>query len=425
MTTTLAADLTQTGPRVSPTAEVRAHFPALERREGGHPVAYFDGPGGTQVPRAVASAMTDHLFRHNANTHWNFPTSAETDAMLLASRSALADLLNARPDEVAFGNNMTTLAFHLSRALGRGLAPGDEVVVTELDHHANVDPWREMARDRGLTVRTVGMDPATARLDMEDLAKVVNPKTKLVAVGAASNAFGTVSDVAEAARLAHGVGALVFVDAVHYAPHHLVDVGALGCDFLGCSAYKFYGPHVGVLYGRGDLLRSLDVPKLRPASDAAPERLETGTQNHEGIAGTAAAVDFLASLADGPTRRDRLRNAFDALHGRSVGLVTRLWEGLASTPGVRLYGPSPDSPRTPTVAFTVAGRPSGEVARALAGRGVFVSHGDFYALTAVGRLGLAPESDGLVRAGCACYTDESEVDRLLQGVKTLAHARPA
>jgi cysteine desulfurase family protein (TIGR01976 family) len=338
--------------------------------------------------------------------------------VIARARSALADFLGASPDEVAFGANMTTLTFHLARALGRRWGHGDEVVVTELDHHANIDPWRALERERGVAVRMVGMRPETGQLDGDDLRRKINERTRLLAIGAASNALGTINDVAEAARLAHDAGALVFVDAVHYAPHRLVDVRAMGCDFLACSAYKFYGPHVGVLYGKHDLLRDLDVPKLRPAPEAAPERLETGTQDHEGMVGAASAVEFLASLADGPTRRARLRATFDALHERGTALVERLWRGLSEIPGVRLCGPSPSEPRTPTVSFALEGVPSVEVARRLADRGLFASHGDFYAATAVGRLGLARE--GLVRIGCACYTTGEEVDRLLDAIRAVA-----
>jgi cysteine desulfurase family protein (TIGR01976 family) len=398
--------------------EIRAQFPALARVHNGRPVAYFDGPGGTQVPRRVAEALVDYLFHHNANTHWEYPTSAETDAALLEARRALADFLNASPEEIVFGDNMTTLTFHLSRAVGRGLSPGDEIVVTELDHHANVDPWRELARDRDLVVRTVRMIPETGQLDWDDFARAVGERTKLVAVGAASNALGTINDLAAAARLARGRGALLYVDAVHFAPHGPVDVRALGCDFLACSAYKFNGPHVGVLYARRELLASLDFPKLRPAPDDAPERAETGTLNHEGIVGAGAAVDFLASLArvEG-TRRERLAAAFAGLHARACRLTELLWEGLAATRGVRLYGPPPGEPRTPTVAFTVDGLASDEVARRLAARGLFVSHGDFYAATVVERLGLGP--DGLVRAGCAVYTTAEEITRLVEGVREI------
>ena len=402
---------------MSSLASIRSAFPALERTHAGHPVAYFDGPGGTQVPRAVGEAMTDYLYRHNANTHWAYPTSAETDALLDASRQALGDFLGAAPDEIAFGANMTTLTLHVARALVRGWAPGDEIVVTELDHRANVDPWYEAARDRGLTVRMARVDTATGTLDWDHLRSLVGPRTRLLAVGAASNALGTVTDAAAVAELARSVGALSYVDAVHYAPHHLVDVRAFGCDFLACSAYKFYGPHVGVLYGRRDLVAALDAPKLVCSPEAPPERLETGTQNHEGMVGAAAAVDFLASLGAGDTRRARLTDAFAALHARGQRLVGRLWEGLAAVDGVTLYGPPPDRPRTPTVSFTVRGLDAETVTRRLAERAVWTSHGDFYASTVVERLGHA--ADGLVRAGCACYTSDDDVERLIAGVREL------
>lgn len=405
-----------------PVSEIRARFPSLQRWQGGHPVAYFDGPGGTQVPREVADAVADYLLHHNANTHWAYPTSEETDAMLAEARRAAADLLNATPEEVAFGNNMTTLTFHLSRALARGWAAGDEVIVTELDHHANVAPWREVARERGLVVRTVRMDPATGTLDWDDLARAFTPRTRLLAIGAASNALGTVNDVEAATRLAHAHGALCFVDAVHFAAHGVIDVQAWACDFLACSAYKFYGPHVGILYGRRALLESLDVPRLEPAPNDAPERLETGTLNHEGIVGTGAAIDFLASLAPatGGTRRARLTTALGALHARGDALVARLWHGLAAVPGVTLYGVAPGGHRTPTVIFTVAGRTSTAVARQLVPHGIFASNGDFYATTVIERLGQA--ANGVVRAGCACYTTEDEVDRLVHAVAEIARA---
>jgi cysteine desulfurase family protein (TIGR01976 family) len=400
--------------QVVSTEAIRDHFPALGRRHGGQPVAYFDGPGGTQVPQVVVEAMTDYLYHHNANTHWAFPSSHETDALIARSRQAVADFLNAEAGEVAFGNNMTTLTFHLARSLGREMGPGDEVVVTELDHHANVDPWRAMASERGVTVRVAKMRPEDGQLDWDDLQNQVNERTRVLAIGAASNALGTINDVARASKIARSIGALTFVDAVHYAPHRLVDVRVLGCDFLACSAYKFHGPHVGILYGRGELLRSLDVPKLQPSPNTAPERLETGTQNHEGIAGTAAAIDFLASLAAGPDRRSRLEAAFEALHRRGSSLVERLWGGLERIEGVTLYGPRPTQPRTPTISFTLGGMAPEKVCRGLAARGIFASHGDFYATTAVERLGQA--STGLVRLGCACYTTAEEVERLLEAL---------
>lgn len=404
---------------VAPVEEIRRLFPALLRHHAGQPVAYFDGPGGTQVPQAVADAVADYLLHHNANTHWDYPTSHETDAALQAARGALADYLNGAPDEIVFGANMTTLTFHLGRALARDLGPGDEIVVTELDHHANSDTWRRLAPERGAVIKSVRLDPASGRLDEEDLARAVTPRTRLLAIGAASNALGTVNDVAALARRARAVGARVFVDAVHAAAHWPPDVKALGCDFLACSAYKFYGPHVGVLWGRRELIASLDAPRLRPADELPPERLETGTLDHEGIVGAAAAVDFLASLAGGGgERRARLERTASALHERGAALLRQLWDGLGELPGVTLFGPPPGTPRTPTLSFVVAGRPSQEVARALAARGVFVSHGDFYATTVAERLGHG--GDGLVRAGCAAYTTADEVERLVAGVRALA-----
>ena len=401
--------------------EIRRCFPALGRICNGYPVAYFDGPGGTQVPRTVVEAMNNYLYHHNANTHWAYPTSEETDAIIDSARSVLADFLNASPTEIVFGANMTTLTFHLARALGRGYKRDDEILVTELDHHANIAPWRTLEKETGVKVRMVKMIPETGELNWNDFSRRLTRRTKLVAIGAASNALGTINDVRRAREMAHSLGAQIFVDAVHYAPHALIDVGDWNCDFLACSAYEFYGPHIGILYGRHDLLSSIDFPKLMPAPDSAPERAETGTQNHEGIAGAAAAVNLLASLAPGPTWRSRLRAELGQLHERGDALITRLWNGLREIESVRLYGPPPGTARTPTIAFTVNGVPSIEVAEKLAERGVFLSHGDFYAMTVVERLGQAPQ--GLVRAGCACYTTSEEVDWLLAGVRGLSTTR--
>lgn len=401
-------------------ADIRGQFPALVRAHGGHPVAYFDGPGGTQVPASVAAAMSDYLLHHNANTHWEYPTSAETDAMLLAARGAMADFLNCTSDEVAFGNNMTSLTYHVARALGQRWGAGDEIVVTDLDHHANIDPWLRLAHERGVTVRKVRVNLDSGELDWASLERALSPQTRLLAIGAASNAIGTISDVARASRMARAEGALTFVDAVHYAPHTLVDVQALGCDLLACSPYKFYGPHTGALFVRRELVGSLDVPRLAPAPNEGGERLETGTQNHEGIVGAGATVDFLASIGEGATRRAKLVSAFGVLHERAHALFAQLWEGLGAIPGVTRFGPPPSRPRTPTAAFTLRGADSASVARFLASRGVFVSHGDFYATTIVSQLG--HEADGLVRAGCACYTSAEEVERLLAGVDALARS---
>jgi cysteine desulfurase family protein (TIGR01976 family) len=330
----------------------------------------------------------------------------------------MADLLGANPGEIAFGANMTTLTFHLARALGRQLGPGDEIVVTELDHHANIAPWQAIAKERGLDLRFIRMIPETGQLDWDHLEETITARTRILAIGAASNALGTINDVRRAAEIAHAHGARVFVDAVHLAPHDFIDVRELDCDFLACSPYKFYGPHLGVLYGRSDWIERLDPPKLEPAPNDGAQRLETGTQNHEGIAGAAAAVDFIASLGNGPDRRTKLRDAFGLLHENGGRLVTRLWNELANIPGVRLYGPTPDQPRTSTLAFTVTEIPADQVVRQLAKRGIFASHGDFYATTAVERLGVGPA--GLVRAGAACYTTEAEIDRLIAAVHEIA-----
>jgi cysteine desulfurase family protein (TIGR01976 family) len=412
-------EVTNVAPSAIATVDkIRDQFPALAREHNGHPVAFFDGPGGTQVPRAVVDAMNNYLFHHNANTHWVYPTSEETDAIIENARGVVADFLNSAPNEIVFGANMTTLTFHLSRALARGYECGDEIVVTELDHHANVAPWRALEKERGVTVRTARMHPGTGQLDWEHFAQQLNNRTKLVAIGAASNALGTINHIPRAVDMAHSLGAQIFVDAVHYAPHELIDVRGWDCDFLSCSAYKFCGPHIGILYAREEPLASLDFPKLIPAPNTAPERAETGTQNHEGIAGTAAAIDFLASFASGSTRREKLRAAFAGLHERGGALLTQLWQGLTNMKGVRVYGPSPDEARTPTIAFTVDGISSTEVAKNLALRGVFASNGDFYAATVIERLGLG--EDGVVRAGCACYTTTEEIERLLDGVHATA-----
>jgi cysteine desulfurase family protein (TIGR01976 family) len=399
------------------TDAIRAHFPALQRTHNGHPVAYFDAPGGTQVPRAVAEAMNDYLFQHNANTHWAYPTSEETDAILLGAREACADLLNAKPEEIVFGNNMTSLTFHLARTLGRTWRSGDEVVVTELDHHGNVDPWLALERDFGVVVRKVRMIPATAQLDYGHMASLMTPKTRLIAVGGASNATGTINDLARVRAMARE--ALLFVDAVHLAPHEQIDVKAIDCDFLACSSYKFYGPHAGILFGREELLASLPFPRVVPAPDTAPERVETGTQNHEGIAGIRGVIDWLASLSEGRSRRERLANTLDAFHARGEQLFRILWDGLSSIDGLTLYGPRPGQPRTPTVAFTIRGVDCETLVRDLATQGLFVSHGNFYAATAIERLGV-PE---VVRVGFACYSTEEEVQRLVEGVRKSDRSR--
>lgn len=395
---------------------IRSHFPALNRTHNGFPVVYFDAPGGTQVPRQVGEAMTRYLYHHNANTHWPYPTSEETDAIIAAARQAAADLLNAEPAEVAFGANMTTLTFHLARTLGRMWSEGDEVIVTELDHHANVAPWRALTVDRGIVVRSAKLDCDAAQLDYDDLASLVSDRTKLIAVGGASNAIGTVNDLERIAAIARSANALFFVDGVHLAPHELIDVKKIGCDFLACSAYKFYGPHVGILYGRRELLDTLPFPKLAPAPDTAPERVETGTQNHEGIAGVLATIDFMAGQGGGGGRRDALTSYYRSIHEEGLRLTRLMWDALSSMKRVRLYGPSPTRPRTPTLSFTVDGLAADDVARELAARGLFASSGDFYAATVCERYRI----DSLLRVGCACYTTEDEVSRLIGAMAEIA-----
>ena len=421
---------------------IRARFPALQREIGGAPVAYFDGPGGTQVPEPVVDAMRAQMLEHNGNAGWNYHASRETDAMVADARASFAALFNAaQPDEILFGANMTTLTLRIAHALGRRWSAGDEIVLTELDHHANVDTWRMLERDRGMIVRLARMNPDEGTLDLDDLESKLSPRTKLLAIGAASNALGTMPDVARAARAAHAVGALVFVDAVHYASHASVDVRALGADMLVASAYKFYGPHVGAAYVRRDLLESLDVPRVVRSPGEGPARVETGTANFEGIAGAAAAVRFLAgigqqpsaislqpsadsrqpsaaSLRRTPVGRPALETSFAAIHARGAELFERLWRGLSSIRGVRVYGLPPGGPRTPTVSFAIDGVAPRDAAGVLAERALFVSHGDFYASTVIDRLGRR-EAGGLLRAGCAVYTTESEVDRLVAAVGEL------
>jgi len=397
--------------------EIRNAFPALQRRHAGVPVAYFDGPGGTQVAQAVVDAMAEHLLHHNGNRRWAYPASAETDATVEAARDAMADLLGCGAGDVVFGPNMTTLTYHLSRTLGPTFARGDEIVVTRLDHLANVSPWRVLEAERGVVVREVPFRVEDGTLDTDAYEAALNSRTKLVALGWASNALGTITNLVPLLEQAKSVGALTFVDAVHSVPHLLPAARAMGCDFLACSPYKFYGPHAGVMFAPAEVLDGLDVPRLSCAPQGAPERFETGTQNHEAMAGVTAAVDFLASLADGDTRRERLGRAYSVLHARGEELFSRMWDGLGAIPGVTRYGPPPGHPRTPTVAFTVVGHDARAVAAHLSEKhGAFVSHGHFYAACVPPDLGV---ESGLVRAGCACYTTPEEVDRLVAGVETL------
>jgi cysteine desulfurase family protein (TIGR01976 family) len=366
---------------------VRSHFPALSRPIHGKIPVFFDGPGGTQVPAAVMAAMGRYLLESNANAHGAFATSRDTDILITGTREALADFLGCDPDEVVFGANMTTLTYALSRAIGRELKPGDEIVVTGLDHDANVSPWLAL-EEAGAVIRVVDIHPEDCTLNMADLESKINERTRLVAIGYASNATGTVNDVAAAVRLARAAGAWTFVDAVHYAPHAPMDVRELGCDFLACSAYKFYGPHVGVLYGKREHLANLRPYKLRPASDGVPERWETGTLNHEGLAGLSGTIGYLAELGrqvspTAATRREQLMAAMAASRDYERGLSEQLIGGLLDIPGLTLYGitdPARFDRRTPTVSVRLAGHSPLALAEALGERGIHTWHGNFYAL---------------------------------------------
>ena len=397
---------------------VRAQFPALSSG-----ATFFDNPGGTQVARPVLDRMNHYLVHTNANHGGVFKTSVESDALLRDARAGVKDLLGAAsPDEIVFGPNMTTLTFQLSRALGRWIAPGDEVVVTRLDHDANVSPWTLVAQDRGATVRWVDVREEDCTLDVRELERHIGPRTRVVAVGYASNAVGTVNDVKTVAAMAHAAGALCFVDAVQYVPHGLVDVREIDCDFLACSAYKFFGPHVGVLYGKYELLDRLPAYKVRPAEDRPPHKLETGTQNHEGIAGVLGAVEYLEWLAgaDGgaaprSTRREALARAWALVTSHERELCARLLSGLRAIDGVRVWGitdPARAAWRVPTVSFTLSGTHPRRLAERLARSGIYVWAGNYYALALMERLGLEA-TGGMLRVGLAHYNTAAEVDRLL------------
>ena len=410
-------------------ASLRAQFPALGLELDERPVVYLDGPGGTQVPERVIDAVAGYYRESNANAGGAFLTSQRSDERLGAAREAFADFLNARSArEIKFGPNMTTLTFALSRGIGATLSLGDEIVVTALEHDANISPWRHLEK-RGAVVRTAEIRRSDCTLDMDDLTSKLGPRTRLVAVGMASNAVGTINDVAAVAQRAHEVGALVFVDAVHYAPHGPIDVQGLECDFLACSAYKFFGPHLGLLYGREELLDSLPTAKVRPAHD----RWETGTQNHEGIVGAAAALDYIADIgaasgapfedafAGFTDRRLALKTAMAAIQTEEGALLRRLMRGLATIPGLTIYGITDQArfdERVPTVSFTLGEWPARRVAENLGRRGIFVWDGNMYAIELIERLGLADR--GLVRIGLVHYNTAEEVDRLLAALEELA-----
>jgi cysteine desulfurase family protein (TIGR01976 family) len=429
---------------------VRAQFPSLAQTVNGHPAAFLDGPGGTQVPQRVIDAISNYLGRDNANTGGAYATSRHTDAMIAEARAAMADFLHCAADEVAFGPNMTTLTYAMSRAIGRELKPGDEIVVTHLDHDANVSPWLQMAEDRGVTVRWAEIHDADCTLDMADLASKINSKTKIVTAGYASNAVGTINPVKEIVALAHKVGALAYIDAVHYGPHGLIDVAALDCDFLACSTYKFFGPHMGVLFGKREHLKRFRPYKVRPNTNAIPNCWEWGTLNHECIAGIAACVEYIADLgrqavgnnnvgtaalgrpssaarpvatmARGITeRRAAIEAAYAAIHEHERGLLDRIVTGLHKIPGLKIYGitdPARFHERCATLAIRSENHTPLELATKLGERGFFTWDGNYYALNLTEHLDVE-KSGGFLRIGLVHYNTTEEVDRLLAALREI------
>ena len=434
----------------SPTAldltSIRAQFPSLAQTVNGHPAVFLDGPGGTQVPQRVIDAISNYLRRDNANTGGAYATSRNTDAMLAEARAAMADFLNCAADEIVFGPNMTTLTYAMSRAIGRDLGPGDEILVTRLDHDANVSPWLAL-EEKGVTIRWAEIHKEDCTLDVEDLAAKLNKKTKLVAVGYASNAVGTINPVKEIVRLAHDVGSLAYVDAVHYGPHGLIDVSALDCDFLVCSTYKFFGPHMGVLFGKREHLQRLRPYKVRPLTDAVPNRWEWGTLNHECIAGIAACVDYIADVgthvgtaalgcpssearpSSTSPRRTAIMAAFEAIHRHEHALMKRLIAGISEIPQLKIYGitdPSCFDWRCPTLAVRVINQNENQTPLALATQlgeqGFFTWDGNYYALNLTEHLGVE-RSGGFLRVGLVHYNTAEEVDRLLAALTKIVEPR--
>jgi cysteine desulfurase family protein (TIGR01976 family) len=405
---------------------VRAQFPSLDQTVNGHPAAFVDGPGGTQVPQRVIDSIADYLRRDNANTGGAYATSHRTDAMIAEARSAMADFLHCAADEVVFGPNMTTLTYGMSRAIGRELKPGDEILVTGLDHDANVSPWLAMAEDRGVTVCWAEIHDKDCTLDMADLASKINSKTKLVAAGYASNAVGTINPVKEIVRRAHAAGALAYIDAVHYSPHGLIDVAALDCDFLACSTYKFFGPHMGVLFGKREHLKRLRPYKVRPNTNAIPNCWEWGTLNHECIAGITACVEYFADLGrrarpEVSTRRAAIEAAYEAIHEHEFGLLKRMIAGLLKIPRLKIYGitdPARFHERCSTVAIRIPGHTPLELATKLGERGFFTWDGNYYALNLTEHLDVE-KSGGFLRIGLVHYNTMEEVNRLVTALREI------
>src|SRR6202167_3776471 len=421
-----------TSPTTLDLNHIRSQFPSLSQLVNGHPAVFLDGSGGTQVPQRVIDAISNYLRRDNANTCGAYSTSRHTDAMLADARAAMADFLHCAADEIVFGPNMTTLTYAMSRAIGRDLGPGDEILVTRLDHDANVSPWLAL-EEKGVTIRWAEVHKEDCTLDVEDLAAKLGPRTKLVAIGYASNAVGTINPVKEIVRLAHAAGALAFVDAVHYGPHGLIDVAALDCDFLVCSSYKFFGPHMGVLFGKREHLQRMRPYKVRPLTEAVPQRWEWGTLNHECIAGITACVDYIAELGSrtdsgSTTRRAAIITAFDSIHRHEHALMNRLIAGLSEISQLKIYGitdPTCFAWRCPTLAVRVVDQTADQTPLALAtklgDRGFFTWDGNYYALNLTERLDVE-KSGGFLRIGLVHYNTVEEVDRLLGALREIVGA---
>ena len=404
-------------------AWVREQFPSLKLQVNGYAAAFLDGPAGTQVPKQVMDAIQNYFLTANANTYGAFVTSRRNDEMILSARAAMADFFNCDSNEVVFGQNMTTIAFALARAIGRELKAGDEIVVTTLDHDANVASWRAL-EEKGVVIRQVDIREADCTLDLNDLKRKISAKTKLVAVGYASNMVGTINPVAEITKLAHAAGALMFIDAVHYAPHGLIDVTALDCDFLACSPYKFFGPHMGTLFAKRQHLQRFKPYKVRPATDISPESWETGTQVQELIAGIGAAVDYIAELGrhcdpSAKSRREALQAAYRATHQYETGLLSQLIAGLQTIPRMRIFGITDAKrfdERCSTLSFRLGDHHPTKIAAFLGERGIFTWNGNFYALNLSERLGVE-QYGGVLRVGLVHYNTDDEVDRLLAGLR--------